>query len=113
MPGVTDYVAPNHQEVNILCFSIQRLLNPSRRCSHEHADAAFSDGGVHRESLCEVASLFVAHQFKSSRVLLKPASPLLMKLNEKKEVILEWVAAWALEVIPVDSPLSSGNRFLR
>ena len=43
MPGVTDYVAPNHQEVNILCFSIQRLLNPSRRCSHEHADAAFSD----------------------------------------------------------------------
>lgn len=62
------------------------------------------------------SGLFVRNtpiQNKSSRVLLKPASPLLMKLNEKKEVILEWVAAWALEVIPVDSPLSSGNRFLR
>ena len=62
------------------------------------------------------SGLFVRNtpiQNKSSRVLPNPASPLLMKLNEKKEVILEWVAAWALEVIPVDSPLSSGNRFLR
>ena len=41
------------------------------------------------------SDLFVRNtpiQNKSSRVLLKPASPLLMKLNEKKEVILEWVA---------------------
>lgn len=65
MPGVTDYVAPNHQEVNILCF-FQRLLNRSCRGGHEHADAAFSDGGVHRESLCEVPSLFVAHPFKTN-----------------------------------------------
>ena len=66
MPGVKDYVAPNHQEVNILSPSIRRFLNPSCRCCDEHADSTFPDGGVYRKSLFEVPSLFLAHQYKTN-----------------------------------------------
>lgn len=54
MPGVTDYVAPSHQEVDILCLRVVQCLNGNGCRCREHADPSFPYGGVHRESVFEL-----------------------------------------------------------